>query len=101
MLVCGIFAKLSIQPPAHSAGGAYRKVLCSKTDLGFTSEFSAPRKVGRTLENGAALRFREHGKITYKLGYTYTLSYSRGHGKLTYRYRLTLYRVQPRLHVEV
>ena len=43
MLVCGIFAKLSIQPLAHSAGGAYRKVLCSKTDLGFTSEFSAPR----------------------------------------------------------
>lgn len=62
MLTCGILAKPSIQPPAHSAGGAYRKVLCSKTGLGFTSKFSALRKVGLTSENGAALRFREHGK---------------------------------------
>lgn len=43
MLACGILAKPSIQPPALCAGGAYRKVLCSKTDLGFTSEFSASR----------------------------------------------------------
>ena len=35
MLVCGIFAKLSIQPHALCAGGAYRKVLCSKTEIRF------------------------------------------------------------------
>ena len=78
MLVCGIFAKLSIQPHALCAGGAYRKVLCSKTEIRFHVGVWRIAKVGRTLENGAALRFREHGKITYKLGYTlYLVLFSR------------------------